>query len=353
MSTFIPYSVVVATRNRVRELSLSIPLIAGQQPPPVEIVVVDSSDDHEVVRATVAGMIARSRVTGRVIRSAPGASRQRNLGLRSVTAPIVFFPDDDVLWFPGMAAAVMRIYALDPCERIGGVVAAEAYAPPAGVHPVNRQSRGTARAAQWAQRRDRARRIIEDQLAPNPFRTIGRRIWRTWDVPRWLQEENAVLVEWASLGRVSFRTSVARRLLIDDVLGQYPLFEDVDLSFRVMQKNLLLGARHARIFHDASPAARADVYEMGVISILNLAYVTCCYAPPRSRARRQLYRYAMLKMLRYWTAARFSWQDRRVHGAMSAYKNIEPLVRAECKDTRKIYASLRMELLGERTDRQH
>ena len=33
---------------------------------------------------------------------APSSSRQRNIGLRHVVAPIVMFPDDNSMWFSGL-----------------------------------------------------------------------------------------------------------------------------------------------------------------------------------------------------------------------------------------------------------
>ncbi len=65
-----------------------------------------------------------------VIESAAGSSTQRNAGLARVASPVVFFPDDDALWFPGFSSAVMRIYERDTDGLIGGVGGDESPFPP-------------------------------------------------------------------------------------------------------------------------------------------------------------------------------------------------------------------------------
>ena len=47
------YDVVIATRNRPEALRLSIPLILKQGRPPTKLIIVDASDDHQLIRKTI------------------------------------------------------------------------------------------------------------------------------------------------------------------------------------------------------------------------------------------------------------------------------------------------------------
>ena len=117
------YDVVIATRNRPQALTLSVPLLLQQDPQPQQIIVVDSSDNPDEISAVIASVRARCHnpTPLRLITSPPGLPRQRNIGLKEVSAPVVFFPDDDLLVAPGALQAMLRIYDRDIDGTIGGV----------------------------------------------------------------------------------------------------------------------------------------------------------------------------------------------------------------------------------------
>ena len=124
------YDVVIATRNRVDALALSLPLILGQRPAPREVIVVDASDDSSRVQEVLQQLDVNVTTPIRVLRSASGLPLQRNIGLEAVGAPVVFFPDDDALWHPDFARRVLEVYARDTEERVGGVGGMEVEALP-------------------------------------------------------------------------------------------------------------------------------------------------------------------------------------------------------------------------------
>ena len=115
--------------------------------------------------------------------------------------------------------------------------------------------------------------LSNDQFFPDPLVTYGRSRWGVQPKPTWLEDENAVLVEYMTGFRMSFRTNVIRASGFDETLGGYALFEDVDASFQVLKTHLLVGARNAKIFHYKVPTVSWIGSSIGAMQILNRAYV--------------------------------------------------------------------------------
>ena len=85
------YDTVMVTRNRSEALALSIPLLLNQSRQPEKIIVVDSSDEPDVVKGVIAKIASASDIPIELFHTDAGTSLQRNLGLSKVTADIVFF----------------------------------------------------------------------------------------------------------------------------------------------------------------------------------------------------------------------------------------------------------------------
>jgi GT2 family glycosyltransferase len=98
-----PLSVVIASRNRARQLNECLTRLQGVVGPADEIVVVDScSSDDETRRMAV------THGTTLVTMAAPGASAARNAGWRAARHGLIAFLDDDVMVQPGWADAMVR-----------------------------------------------------------------------------------------------------------------------------------------------------------------------------------------------------------------------------------------------------
>lgn len=342
----LPYDVVIATRNRPHALSISIPLMLAQRRPPNKVIVVDSSDDHQAARAAVEVASRGRPVRCEVVRSERGLTLQRNVALSLVESPVTFFPDDDSIWFPGVAEEVMRVYELDTRGDIGGVCTAESPTPPPGVF-------GHARRAYRMSRRDRVRQLIAHQrsaleraLTVNPFIVHGRSRWGVRPPPPWLVEEEVVLVEYMTGFRMSFRTELIRRFGFDESLRGYGLCEDIDASFQVMRTHLVVGARRARVFHYKSPERRTSGLSIGVSQILNRAYVLFKHAPPGSPARRRLRPYAAYKIAQYLARLNSPYGRDRLSGAWRALRRLDVLGAAPAEDLSRRYLELRDQCLA-------
>jgi glycosyltransferase involved in cell wall biosynthesis len=104
-------SLILATRGRVEEVRRLIESVAGQAHGDLELIVVDQNEDDRL-----AGILRPSPRPFPIVhlRSEPGLSRARNVGLASVTGAIIGFPDDDC-WYPkGLLARVITEFESQP-----------------------------------------------------------------------------------------------------------------------------------------------------------------------------------------------------------------------------------------------
>lgn len=123
-------SVVVATRNRPRELSDCLRSLLGQTNPATRVVVVDDAPGGDTTPAVVARW-ARSGPVRYVEGASRGLAVAHNRGLLEVQTPLVAFTDDDVVaderWLehlvdafastPGVACVTGRIIPFELVTR--------------------------------------------------------------------------------------------------------------------------------------------------------------------------------------------------------------------------------------------
>lgn len=126
------YSIVIATCDRPGPLGLVLASIADQQERPAQVVVVDSSPNslsEEVCRK----LGDRLRITY-VQSKERSAAKQRNIGARSVTTPLICFCDDDVVLPPDVLGKLKSVFASR--TGVGGVagrISDLAHPPPRGL----------------------------------------------------------------------------------------------------------------------------------------------------------------------------------------------------------------------------
>ncbi len=339
------FDILVATRNRQSVLETSLPLMISQGILPTKFIFIDSSDDHSLLRETVERTFNEfSPPTDiQIIKSAPGLSRQRNCGLRYTRAPIVFFPDDDALWFQGMAGAVMRIYEKDGREAVGAVCPADSPVPPPEtahlINSINNGSEGLFYALGKLMNRFEDRFLMDPIYIEGHLRNVGR------TAPEWLLEEDAELFGPMTGFQMSFRTDVIRRYGFDENLGRYSLFEDRDASLSVLKRHLIICTKKGRVFHFRVPGKRTDDFEWGMINMLNRAYVVCKHSAPGSEARRSLNRYCLFRFAVYLLRVRSQQGRQRVKGAWRAMACFPLLINAPHEELTSRFIQLREECL--------
>lgn len=336
------YDVVIATRNRPEVLLLAVRSLLAQTYPPAQIIVVDGSDSPWVAPVTLAalGVTETTTPTKLLVRQGTeGVNAQRNAGLDLVTAPLVFFSDDDALWHPAAAEAVVRIYACDAEERVAGVAPAQATRPPGKILKLATKPYRL-RVADWLSNRlGHWRSALESLLVPNPFVIYGRELCGAHLEPAWLAHEHVRPVPWMAGFRMTFRTECIRAVGFDQRLYQmhYPQFEDVEVCFQLWPKWLIVGTHAAEVYHYRHPGERLPARDMGFIQLLNRAYIVCKHTPPGSAARRALWRYSYYKLLGYglwgWTRRGRQW----CRGAWAARDTVRAMARAPSAAAEGLY----------------
>jgi GT2 family glycosyltransferase len=106
-----PFDLVVATVVRTAELDRFLGSIAGQATGSARVVVVDQNDDERLGPVLSA---YRERIALLRVRSEPGLSRARNVGLAHLQGDVVAFPDDDCWYPPDLLRRVSELLARNP-----------------------------------------------------------------------------------------------------------------------------------------------------------------------------------------------------------------------------------------------
>ncbi|RFA29328.1 hypothetical protein CAI21_09655 [Alkalilimnicola ehrlichii] len=318
------YDAVVATCNRPEALRMSLPLLVSQTKPPQRLIVVDSSDDHQAVCDTVGQAVIGFNGQTEIIRSKRGLTYQRNVGLKHVQEAIVFFPDDDSLFYPDASEHILRAYHADKAETVGGVCAAEAVSMPGELE----ESYALSTSDKIKKKLIGAKRTLESWVAPDPFLTLGQELMRRRAAPAWLEAQNAVLVESMTGFRMTYRTEAIKKAQFPEAFVNYGLFEDTEASFSILQNYHLVGARNAQIYHHRFPGARGSGYYMGLAAALNRTYIIAKHAGPDSAARRDLYKYHRYTLARYVMTATDAFGRDRARGYREALKFTAALLAA-------------------------
>jgi glycosyltransferase involved in cell wall biosynthesis len=320
---------------------MSIPLILSQDMLPDRLIIVDASDDHDSVKTEVGEISERFGFKNTIVLKSDTASltRQRNIGLKAVEAPIVMFPDDDSMWHPGFASNVLKVYQTDVRRQVGGVSGLGVAEPPPDLEqPLYRKSTlGTVKAAIQPYRG-----LFEKHYFPKPLDLIGLATWtENIDV---VDDVNSRRVPHITGFRMSFRTDVIRQVGFDETLGYadgYAYHEDFDASLAIERLGYaLVSAERAKVCHYLFPGKRAKGYSYGFCSIANSAYVSKKHIGSDTRIYRDLDRYLKYKVSLY--ASRFySNHGREVFlGAFDAWRNRFRLLEADDAGLSDAYKAL-------------
>jgi len=344
------FDIVIATRNRLDALRISLPLMLAQERLPARFILVDASDDQAGVKRGIERIFTEAGRETRleIARSAPGSSLQRNAGLRLARSPVVFLPDDDSLWFRGVAQGVMRIYERDRGEQIAAVCPAESSEPPPEAGRILENS-SRRNAMRFRSALGEIMNRFERAFFMDPIYLEGHARLRGKAAPAWLAEEHATLFGPMTGFQMTFRTGIIRRCGFDERLGRYSLMEDRDASLHALSDRLIVCANRARVYHNKAPGKRTDDFEWGAINILNRAYVVCKHAPPASSPRLMLNRYSLFRLAVYLLRAGSPEGRRRIRGAWKAIACLDELLGAPVSEVPDKYLSLRARCLAERS----
>jgi glycosyltransferase involved in cell wall biosynthesis len=109
------FSLILATCGRTSELHCFFASLDAEMGPMCECIVVDQNPDERLQPVLAAW---EQRLSIRHVRSSPGLSRARNVGLELTRGEIVAFPDDDCWYSPNLLSEVARFFAEHPDYRM-------------------------------------------------------------------------------------------------------------------------------------------------------------------------------------------------------------------------------------------
>jgi glycosyltransferase involved in cell wall biosynthesis len=115
-SSELTFSLVLCTIGRTLEVEAFLKSLAAQDYDKVQLIIVDQNEDDRILEIS-------SRYSTKIpimhIRSKPGLSRARNVGLGLVSGDIVGFPDDDCEYPVGLLRRVSEMFS--SLETLAGV----------------------------------------------------------------------------------------------------------------------------------------------------------------------------------------------------------------------------------------
>lgn len=332
----VEYDIVLVTRNRPVVLAISLPLMASQDTPPANFIIVDASDNHGDIKRTIEDLrLPIQKINFVVLHSTPGITHQRNVGLTYATSPVVIFPDDDSLWFPDTASSLLAIYKKDIHEQIGGVCAGESAHPPPG------SIKDKPYSITWMDKLKiqnyKYVRPITAKYFPDPLYFFE----KAKTPPSWLRDANATLSGPMAGFRMSFRRDLIRSIGFDESLGEYALSEDIDASLGILKTHMIVCASEARVYHYKFPANRTGGKELGMMQVLNRAYIVCKHNKPVSLARKHLRRYLLFRLFFYSLQFFSTFGRQKLRGSLCALPYIKRIQQANAEDLHNVFCSVR------------
>jgi glycosyltransferase involved in cell wall biosynthesis len=267
MSSNLTWSLALATYNRLEMLKRCIPLCLAQTYPPLEIVIVDSSENWSENKNAILEAFSGNEKNIPIkylqakIRS---SSTQRNQAVNESSGDVLFLIDDDSLMYPNCAEEIMKVYQADSRNEIVGVAAVHNTVPPDSKDPEAAQeikigAKGQTGLTKYLRQLLRADHINipHDGQWPNVY------------VPDSLSHLNVRPNKGVAGCFMTVRRESAIEEPFETLLRRYAAGEDMDASNRWQRKGCILRALDAQLHHVASPSARLGLYYISAIGGLN------------------------------------------------------------------------------------
>ena len=275
------WSHCIATLNRIDILEQTVRFSVTQTCPPVEIIIVDASDDFTSHRTRIEEIVTtyEGPQPRLIYLQAPERSltRQRNLAIAQATGDILFLFDDDTLMFPDSAEAILKTFAADTGHEIAAAMALNVPEMPgrASIGDDGRKVTGGGSALTTTLREQPVIAWIWDHL----FMMNARSHFIAYDTPRRMGRPDMVRIGPLHLLQVpllsgfamAVRASVARQEPFDQSLLSYSPAEDLDASYRFSRHGINVLVETARIHHFEAAAGRIKRKQAITLGLMNLA----------------------------------------------------------------------------------
>ena len=250
-------SIVIATKNRFRDIIKCIESILIQTLLPDEIVIVDSSDTQELKSKIKELKLEKTKII--YLHTKPGLTYQRNVGIKASSGDVVIFLDDDVILDNDYTKEIMRVFNDDLEKKVGGIMGNI-------INNTEKQSQSLIYSIKMAIYTIFATIFFFNKIGNGKFRLSG--------FPSYPYGVNKILnVECLPGGLTAYRREVLNELKFDENLHGYCFMEDDDYSYRVSRKYINVYTPYAKVIHNVSPIARDYQYAKMKMLIENHYYL--------------------------------------------------------------------------------
>lgn len=238
-------SVVICTRNRYGCVLKCMDTVLIQTRLPNEVVVVDSSD-NPALEQPLQERNKTAPLPIRYLRSRPGLTLQRNVGVECTGGDIVVFLDDDVALEPEYIAGMVEPFCADEDGRVGGVQGSFL-----GVSAPRL-----------------AKRLYDRAFMLPGFTGLGK--MQASGFPSYIPLPSRVVeVDMICGGNTAYRREVFQEFRFNEELTGYAYMEDDDFSYQVSRKYRLVQTPKAQLTHYESPASRDSVERRQRMDVLH------------------------------------------------------------------------------------
>ncbi|KKP36091.1 MAG: hypothetical protein UR26_C0001G0135 [candidate division TM6 bacterium GW2011_GWF2_32_72] len=256
-------SVIVATRNRLKDIVTMLDSLVLQTLLPNEVIIIDSSDTwlmhyEEFTQRFNKNFFTSSKL---IYKHTPrGAAYQRNVGINLASSELLLFFDDDVELLPDYIEQVVKTLEKHP-QYFGGQ-------GDAINHPVSSKLSGLIRKFFMLHQDQSHGAFLFSGMSTHAYGT-----------------KNFKQIECVGGCCMFFKAAALKDERFDESLRDYSFMEDCDLSKRVSNKFPLCYIPTARLYHYHSPAGRDRLVDLKKIEIRNYSYLFFKNFYPQNRLR--------------------------------------------------------------------
>lgn len=248
-------SLIVATYMRDREMVSLLDTVASLPDPPGEVIVVDGSLSDKTEVAISAWARSRTLKFDLIfVKTQPGLTRQRNVGIDASTREFVFFLDDDCKPEPGYFRAIRQTFIDDSSKVIGAVCGSI----------INEMDKPLG--LRWR---------IRLMLRLVPRGESGKYYPTATSVPRGLVSPfiGSRPVDIIPGCSMAFRSSVLARHRFSLFFCGYSQGEDLEMSMRIGRECKLVWCGDAQVTHNHASGGRPQPAQKGRMEVRNRFFI--------------------------------------------------------------------------------
>ncbi len=255
-------SLVVPTFRRPAEVCALLDTIGQLPDVPGEVVIVDGSDDEGTERA-VASLVCQRDLGFQLIyvRSPPGLTRQRNVGIDASRGSLVFFLDDDCRPMPGYFRSIRDVFEADMERRVGVVCGSL----------INEM--GEPLSVRWRLRF--AFGLVPRTVEPARYYPTATSVPRSTVAPF----TGTRVVDMVPGGASAYRRELLDSYRFSLFFDGYSQGEDLEMSLRVGREWELRWSGDAHVVHDHAPGGRPQSFTKGKMEVRNRYFIWKRYSP--------------------------------------------------------------------------